>query len=310
MKRLTAAMWTVSVIVPGEAAALFQLALEPLCVAVAAEVQGAHWRVTGYGEAPPDPVALETALAVAAAGAGIAPPRPMLAALPETDWLAENRKSFPPVRIGRFYIHRSHHARPPADGRIAIRLDASLAFGSGTHASTQGVLRALDALARRIRPRRILDLGTGSGILAVAAAKLWPARIVATDIDPASVRMTAMNAAANGVAARIAAVAGPGLRAAPRRSRFDLVLANIQVRPLAALAPAIARRIRPGACVILSGLLRADEAEALAAYRAQGLVLEARFQLGDWVTLVLGRRARAEPSARSTFHVADRRLIR
>jgi ribosomal protein L11 methyltransferase len=283
-------MWTVSVIVPGEAAGLFQLALEPLCVAVAAEIQGRHWRVTGYGEAPPDMTALETALAVAAAGAGIAAPRPMLADLPETDWLAENRKSFPPVRIARFYIHRTHHDRAPGDGRIAIRLDASLAFGSGTHASTQGVLLALDTLARRMRFRRILDLGTGSGILAIAAAKLWPARIVATDIDPASVRMTRENALANGVGGRIAAFVGPGLHAVPRRGRFDLVLANIQVRPLAALAPAIRRRIGPGARVILSGLLRADEVEALAAYRAQGLVLEARYPLGEWVTLLLARK--------------------
>jgi ribosomal protein L11 methyltransferase len=286
-------MWTISVVVPGEAAGLFQLALEPLCVAVAAEIHGRHWRVTGYTEAAPDAAALETALEVAAAGAGIAPPPPMLAALPETDWLAENRKSFPPVRIARFYIHRSHHDRPPADGRVAIRLDASLAFGSGTHASTQGVLLALDALARRRRFRRILDLGTGSGILAIAAAKLWPARIVATDIDPASVRMTRENAAANGVAARIAALAGPGLRPVPRRARFDLVLANIQVRPLVSLAPAIRRRIRPGAYVILSGLLAADEPEALAAYRAQALVLAARHPVGEWVTLVMRRLAQA-----------------
>jgi ribosomal protein L11 methyltransferase len=286
-------MWTVSVVVPGEAAGLFQLALEPLCVAVAAEISGPHWRVIGYCEEVPDLGAVDTALGIAAAGAGIAPPRPMLAELPETDWLAENRKSFPPVRVGRFYIHRTHHDRPPAGGRIAIRLDASLAFGSGTHASTQGVLLALDALARGWRFRRILDLGTGSGILAIAAAKLWPARIVATDIDPASVRMTRENAAANGVAPRIAVHVGPGLRAVPRGARFDLVLANIQVRPLTAMAPAIRRRIGPGAHVVLSGLLRADEAEALAAYRAQGLVLAARYPLGEWVTLVMRRLAKA-----------------
>jgi ribosomal protein L11 methyltransferase len=286
-------MWTISVVVPGEAAGLFQLALEPLCVAVAAEISGPHWRVTGYCEEVPDLGAVDTALGIASAGAGIAPPRPMLAELPETDWLAENRKSFPPVRVGRFYIHRTHHDRPPAGGRIAIRLDASLAFGSGTHASTQGVLLALDALARLRRFRRILDLGTGSGILAIAAAKLWPARVVATDIDPPSVRMTRENASANGVAPRIAAHLGPGLRAMPRGLRFDLVLANIQVRPLTSMAPAIRRRIEPGAYVILSGLLRADEAEAWAAYRAQGLVLAARYPLGDWVTLVMRRLAKA-----------------
>ena len=285
-------MWTVSVIVPAEAAALFQLALEPFCVAVAAEVQGGPWRVTGYAEAPPDPLALETTLAVAAAGAGLARPAPMLAKLPETDWLAENRRSFPPVRVARFYIHRSHHDRAPADGRVAIRLDASLAFGSGTHATTQGCLLALDALARRLHPRRILDLGTGSGILAIAAAKLWPARIVATDFDRAATRMAALNAAANGVGARIVLGTGPGLHPVPR-GRFDLVLANIQLRPLAALAPTLARRIRPGGHVVLSGLLRADENEALAAYRAQGLVLGTRLPQGDWVTLVLARKCRA-----------------
>jgi ribosomal protein L11 methyltransferase len=297
-------MWTVSVVVPGEAAGLFQLALEPLCVAVAAEVHGRHWRVTGYTEAPPDPAALETALQIAAAGAGIAPPPPMLAALPHTDWLAENRKSFPPVRVARFYIHRSHHDRPPADGRVAIRLDASLAFGSGTHASTQGVLLALDALARRRRFRRILDLGTGSGILAIAAAKLWPARIAASDIDPNSVRMTRENAAVNGAAGRIAAYVGQGLRAVPRRGRFDLVLANIQVRPLVALAPAMRRRMRPGAYVILSGLLAADEAEALAAYRAQGLVLVVRHPVGDWITLVMRRLVRPQARAGVTCGAA------
>jgi ribosomal protein L11 methyltransferase len=286
-------MWTISVVVPGEAAGLFQLALEPFCVAVAAEIHGPHWRVTGYCADVPDAGAFDTALGVAAAGVGIAQPRPMLAELPETDWLAENRKSFPPVRVGRFYIHRTHHDRPPAGGRIAIRLDASLAFGSGTHASTQGVLLALDALARRHRFRRILDLGTGSGILAIAAAKLWPARVVATDIDPNSARLARENAAANGAAPRIAVHAGPGLRAVPRGLRFDLVLANIQVRPLASLAPAIRRRIGPGAHVVLSGLLLADESEALAAYRAHGFAAAARVPLGDWVTLVMRRLAKA-----------------
>jgi ribosomal protein L11 methyltransferase len=283
-------MWTVTVFAPAAAAGLFQLAIEPFCVAVASEAQGARWRVTGYTEQVPDAAALEAALAVAAAGAGIAPPPALVAPLPARDWLAENRRSFPPVRIGRFYIHRSHHDRPPRDGRIAIRLDASLAFGSGTHASTQGCLVALDGLARRIGPRRILDLGAGSGILALAAAKIWPARILATDIDPAGARMTSLNAAANGVGPRIACATGPGLRAVPRGARFDLILANILVRTLAALAPALARRVRPGGRIVLSGLLLADEAEALAAYKAQGLVLERRIPLGDWITLVLRRK--------------------
>lgn len=288
-------MLTITVIVPSPAAGLFQLALEPFCVAVTTHEVGAHWRVVGYAESEPDRDALDDALAVAAAGSGTVPPEAEIAPLPETDWLAENRKSFPPVSIARFHIHRTHHDRPAADGRIAIKLDASIAFGSGTHASTQGCLLALDRLARRAPPscrgpRRILDLGTGSGILAVAAAKLWPrARILATDIEEGSMRMTGENAHANGVAARITLARGSGLRPVRRGRRFDLVLANIQLRALAPMAPALAQRLRRGGCVVLSGLLRHDEAEAVSVYRAQGLVLIARFPLGDWVTLMMRR---------------------
>ena len=247
-------MHTITVIVPGPAAGLFQLALEPFCVAVTTQAIWPQWRVVGYIADEPDRALIDDAVAVAAAGAGISPPETEIAPLPDTDWLAENRRSFPPVSVARFHIHRTHHDRPPPSGRIAIRLDASIAFGSGTHASTQGCLLALDTLARRIRPRRILDLGTGSGILAVAAAKLWPrARILATDIEAGAMRMTRENAAANAVSARIALVQGPGLRPVRRGKRFDLVLANIQLRALAPMAPALAQRLRRGGCVVLSG---------------------------------------------------------
>ena len=293
-------MLTITVIVPGSAAGLFQLALEPFCVAVTTQAIWPDWRVVGYAEEEPDRAALDDAVAVAAAGAEIAPPEATVAPLPETDWLAENRKSFPPVSIARFHIHRTHHDRPLPSGRVAIKLDASIAFGSGTHASTQGCLLALDALARRGRPRRILDLGTGSGILAVAAAKLWPrARIVATDIEEGSMRMTRENAIANAVAARITLARGPGLRPVRRGDRFDLVLANIPLRVLAPMAPALAQRVSPGGCVVLSGLLRHDEAEAVSIDRAQGLVLMARYPLGEWVTLMMRRPGGRPLTARS-----------
>jgi ribosomal protein L11 methyltransferase len=285
-------MWTIAVRVPAACAPLFQSALEPFCVAVAAEADGDHWRVTGYADRPPSQASLAAALAIAAAASGIAPPNPLVAQLAERDWLAENRRSFPALSVGRFYVYRSHHARPPADGRVAIRLDAGVAFGSGTHASTQGCLLALDRLARKTRPRAILDLGTGSGILAIAAAKAWPARVLATDIDAAAVRVATLNAAANGVAGRIEARAGAGFAPVAKHRRFDLILANIHLGPLAAMAAQVAAHVAWGGRAVLSGLLRADEAEAAAIYRAQRLTLEARFSVGDWVTLILRRQPR------------------
>ncbi len=283
-------MWSVTLSVPRDAALLFQLALEPHCDAVAADETGSGqvWRVVGYCAAEPERPAIEIALSVAAAAAGIALPHAAVAPVPDVDWVAESRKGSPPVRVGRFCVYRGHDAPPPRDGRVALRIDASLAFGSGIHASTQGCLVALDRLGRRRRPRRVLDIGCGSGILAMAAARTWPARIVATDIDPVAARFAAVNAAANGLASRIEVGAGPGLRGVPCRARrFDLILGNIVVQPLAAMAPGLMRRLARGGCIVLSGLTRSDEAAALAAYGAQGGALIDRVRLGDWTTLVL-----------------------
>jgi ribosomal protein L11 methyltransferase len=282
-------MYALTLRVPPAARALFLDALEAAAVAVAAdEIEGgAAWRVVAYYEDAPEEAGVQAAIAGAAAAAGIAAPPASVEALPDKDWLAENRRDFPELRLARYHIRRAHHAPPPADGRVALKLEASLAFGSGTHASTQGCLLALDRLARGLRPRRILDLGCGSGILAVAAAKTWPVPVTASDIDANAIRLTRENARANAVAAAIRTGLGPGLRPVARRGRFDLILANILAKPLGAMAPALRAHLAPGGTAVLSGLLASDESYALARYRAQGLALRHRVPMGEWVTLVV-----------------------
>ncbi|HKS89568.1 MAG TPA: 50S ribosomal protein L11 methyltransferase [Stellaceae bacterium] len=274
-----------------DAALAVAAALDELAGAVSAfEIDEAAglWRVEAYPKAPLFDAALEVRLRLITAAAGgrlieIAEER-----LPARDWLAENRRAFPPLRVGPFFVHGSHwHGTPPA-GAIAIEIDAATAFGTGEHPSTAGVLLALDRLSKRRRFRRPLDIGTGSGILAIATVKRLHCRVVASDIDPAAVRVAAYHARRNGVAGAVRFVCAPGYRArAVRRGRYDLILANILARPLALMARDLARAIRPGGAAVLAGLLRRQEAMVVAAHRAQGIALKRRLTIDGWSTLIL-----------------------
>jgi ribosomal protein L11 methyltransferase len=208
--------------------------------------------------------------------------------VPDRDWLAENRRAFPPVRIGRFFVHGSHRKGPAPAGMIALEIDAATAFGTGEHPSTRGCLLALDALARRRRFRRPLDIGTGSGVLAIAAAKLLHRRVLASDVDCAAVRVAAHHVRRNGLARGVRLLCAPGYRSrAVGRARYDLVFANILARPLALMARDLGRAIMPGGVAVLAGLLTRQEAFVLAAHRAQGLALERRLVIDGWSTLIL-----------------------
>jgi ribosomal protein L11 methyltransferase len=231
-------------------------------------------------------VAAQLALAAAAAGGTLVEIGEEQ--LEDRDWLAENQLAFPPLRVGRFFIYGSHHrGRVPA-GAIGIMLDAATAFGTGEHPSTRGCLMALEWLARRHHFRRPLDIGTGTGILAIAAAKLLRRKILASDIDRGSVRVARHNLARNGVAhlVRVRRTAGYRDRAIGN-SRYDLILTNILARPLALMARDLARALRPGGRAVLSGLLRRQEPVVLAPHRGCGIVLERRLVIDGWSTLVL-----------------------
>ena len=221
--------------------------------------------------------------------AGVEPDETAFEPVHPTDWKAQSLASFPPVSVGHFTIVGAHQALPRR--RFTLCVEAGPAFGSGRHESTQGCLLALDWLARRRRIRRALDIGTGSGILAVAAARLWPARLLALDSDPVAVATARETVRRNGLSHRVAAVRAGGFRAGVvrRLGRADLIVANIRAKPIAAMAPDFSRHLRPGGVVVLSGLLDTEERLVLAAFRSAGLRLQRRIRLGAWVTLILTR---------------------
>ncbi len=204
------------------------------------------------------------------------------------DWLEATRRSFPARRIARFWVHGSHVDTPPPADSVPLLIDAGTAFGSGEHGSTIGCLRAIDTLARRCRFRRVLDMGCGSAILAIAALKCWPAaRAAAIDVDPGSVATARDNAERNGVAARLTAAVGDGYMDLRRAGRFDLVVANILAGPLMDMAPELARCLGPGGHAVLAGLLAPQAEAVMLAHRRQGLRLMARVLVGPWATLIL-----------------------
>jgi ribosomal protein L11 methyltransferase len=281
---------TVSVTVPEAALEAYEAALDSACETVGFfrnEATG-EWHVEGVkpvGEHEPE---LTAALALAATISGIAVPLDRRATEAE-GWLARTYASFPEQRIGaRFAVRGTHLSGPGSPGRITLTLDAGLAFGSGEHGSTRGCLVALESVAHR-RPRRILDLGTGSGILAMAAARLLHRPVLATDIEPWSVRVTRQNAALNrlGRLLQVRLANGWHNRGVRARGCYDLVFANILARPLCLMAHDLAAHLAPGGTVILAGLLGSQARMVIAAHRRQGLVLERTVPQGNWTTVVM-----------------------
>jgi ribosomal protein L11 methyltransferase len=256
------------------------------------EVGRGHWRVAIYFGTPPDRDALQ-ALVAAAAGAetaaGLTYER-----IEAADWVGVSLAGLKPVVAGRFIVHGAHDRAGVPVNRIGIEIEAALAFGTGHHGTTRGCLLALDLLCKsQPRPAKILDLGTGTGVLAIAAARAWHRRVLATDIDAAAVRVARENARHNRVGPLVDFVTANGVTAPAIRQRapFGLVLANILLGPLQRLASPLVNIIAPGGYVVLSGLMTAQANAALAAYHA--LVLERRTDIDGWTTLVLKRPARA-----------------
>jgi ribosomal protein L11 methyltransferase len=249
----------------------------------------AVWIVEAYFGIPPDEANVR---ALVAAAAGDAAARTAIfSRVDERDWVAASLEGLKPVRAGRFIVHGAHGRDAVKANDIAIEIEAALAFGTGHHGSTRGCLHMLDRVARKRRPRAILDLGTGSGVLAIAAAKLFKRKIHAGDIDPVCVQAAGVSAKCNRVATFVRPVlakgaAHPVLRAG---GPYDLVLANILVRPLRGLAPQIARLAAPRAEIVLSGLIGRDVPGVAAAYRAQGFALARLIDIDGWATLLMRR---------------------
>lgn len=244
------------------------------------------WEVGGYFEEAPDPVGL--ALLAMAHGA-----RPFaVSRLDDRDWVAEVRRELHPIEAGRFTVHGAHDAHRIGPHRLALAIEAAMAFGTGHHGTTRGCLILMDRLARRgWRPARVADIGCGTGVLAMGAARLWRARCLASDIDGVAARTATENARANGLHPWIGVVEAPGLRHPRLRAGapYDLILANILAAPLKRLAPAIATHLAPGGVAILSGLLSAQAAGVAAVFAGHKMQIAERITLGDWRSLALIR---------------------
>jgi ribosomal protein L11 methyltransferase len=210
------------------------------------------------------------------------------------DWVRESLKGLAPVAAGRFFLYGSHDRAARRAGGISLEIDAGTAFGTGHHGTTAGCLMAFDLILKRRKPRQVLDLGCGTGVLALAAAAMLKRNVLATDIDPEAVRVALCNAASNGVRAHLKAVTATGLNhpAITAAGPFDLIFANILARPLVALAPGIASALAPRGDVILSGLTHSQERSVAAAYRNRGLVPVGKTRLGSWSVLVFARKAK------------------
>ena len=247
-----------------------------------------EWRIDAYPQAPALTPELSARLVLAAAAAGGTLIDIVEENLADRDWLGENQLAFPPLRIGRFFVYGSHHQGGVPAGAIGIALDAATAFGTGEHPSTRGCLAALEILTRRRPIRHPLDIGTGTGILAIAAAKLLRRPVRASDIDAGSVAVARHNIARNRVAKLVRVERASGYRdRLLRRRAYDLILANILARPLALMAADLARYLAPGGHAVLSGLLARQEPIVLSPHRSLGLVLERRIVIDGWSTLIL-----------------------
>jgi ribosomal protein L11 methyltransferase len=211
-------------------------------------------------------------------------------ALPDQDWVKLSQEGLPPVRAGRFFVYGAHDkGRVPANA-IALGIDAGVAFGTGHHETTSGCLLALEWMKRTgMAPGNALDLGCGTGVLALGAHRLWCIPVVASDIDPQAIDVTRENLRLNGGQMAVRAVVAEGFAhpAIGAGAPYDLIIANILAGPLTQLAPGIRSHLAPGGRVVLSGLLRTQELMVLSFYRALGLRLERRWRLGPWSVLLL-----------------------
>ncbi|MEM8555233.1 MAG: 50S ribosomal protein L11 methyltransferase [Pseudomonadota bacterium] len=240
------------------------------------------WEVGGYFVEPPDEVGL--ALLAAANGA-----KPFtVSQLPEVDWVAKVKRELAPVEAGRFFLYGSHDADKVPEARVGLLIEAAMAFGTGHHGTTQGCLKAFDRLLNAgLASGPVADVGCGTAVLAMAAAKVWDVTPMASDIDAVAVEVAEANAEANGLHGRLDIFEATGFEHPKLQGPFALIFANILKGPLIELAPSLSAALAPGGHAILSGLLVDQADDVLAAYTGQSLSLVDREDIGEWATLTL-----------------------
>lgn len=282
----TQELWSIRIdfaLKPDDARRLeIEAVMEELGTALSSFEEGKGWRMETIAEAKPRAADVRAALKRFGVTATIGK-------VPQKNWVLESRKGLPPLKAGPFFIHGEHDRdKRPAKG-IALEIDAGMAFGTGRHETTMGCLKALLRLKKTLKARRILDVGTGTGILAFAAWHLWQQPVIAGDNDKDAVRVARENAAINGLKKHVRVVMSDGYKAKAIRDRgpYDLITANILANPLIMLAPDLAKNLARNGRAVLSGLMNDQAKDVLAAHRKVGLELDFRLRLGQWSVLVL-----------------------
>ena len=251
------------------------------------EGPGGRWGITVHFAQAPDQASIRELVAIAAGGEVAR--EISFDTVEAKDWVKAALEELVPVRVGRFIVHGRHDRAKVPPNKLGIEIEAALAFGTGHHGTTRGCLLLLDQVLKAHHPRRVLDLGTGTGVLAIAAAKALHGAVLASDIDPASVRVARDNSRLNEVGNLVQTIRATGFSAPPFKAHgpFDLVLANILANPLRQMATPMARHLAPSASIILSGLLPHQAGGVIAAYRARGLVLLRHVQIEGWSSLLM-----------------------
>ncbi len=267
--------------------AMERLSPEPTGVGVFEVEDGSGlWEVGGYFTEAPD----ETALAVLAAAFEAKPF--VVSELPETDWVAHVRRELAPVEAGRFFVYGAHDADKVPAGSVPLLIEAAMAFGTGHHGTTMGCLKALDRLLEEgFTATKVADIGCGTAVLAMAAARVWKGDILASDIDQVAVDVAEANLKANNMRGAVRCVEAAGFDHPELRSGapYDLIFANILKGPLIALSPDIGANLRTGGYAILSGILHEQAEDVAAVYSQNGFNEVHRAQIGEWTTLILSK---------------------
>ena len=246
------------------------------------------WEVGAYFQAAPDAAGLALLSAMYGAKSFV------VSELPDEDWVAKVRRELTPVEAGRFFVYGSHDADKVPDNVVPLLIEASMAFGTGHHGTTQGCLLALDHLLATGRlDGPVLDLGCGTAVLTMAAAHVMQADVLASDIDAVAVDVARANLAANGMGGKVDCLEAEGLDHPKIKAKapFGLIFANILKAPLIALAPGITQSLKPHGCVVLSGILNEQADDVVRVYCQEGNTLTLRQEIGEWTTTILQRNA-------------------